>query len=230
LKFVAESTAKVEGLRLLARDNEANELYVFALDDGPYQAVLDVDYNSPCEVSSAIRFLVNAAPIIHEASGEIECAVPEDVGELSWHYYRLSDNRLWWQSACFLRHPREIVTEITPSDWKGIQIIGYQGILRFPDLSEELAAEINAFVEETWRTKSAQWQDRFVLLREMCGVERPVPDGTAEVIGPDVIQGEIVQHGAFDEICVTNTKRDRGWHVYRHRARWIGMVWLAVDL
>lgn len=240
LTFAPESKAQIDRLQAMARECAANELYVYALDDGPQQAVIDVDYSTPGEFSSAICFLSDAAPIIHETTGEIECAVPEDAAELSWHYYRIHDNRLFWQAATFVRHPREVVTAIVPADWRGIQIIGYQGILHFPDLSEETAAEVNAFVQQAWRTKSLQnghidfsyyggkdFQRWYVLYLM----------GLAEVIGPGVaVRGEIVC--SMERMIDANTFRDEfeiygieDGHVYRHRGHVDrDEIWVAVDI
>ncbi len=239
LKFAPESIAQIETLRTMVQDCEANQLYVYTLNDGSHQAALDVDYSMPGEFGSAICFLQDAAPLVHEASGEIECAVTEDTGDLSWHYYCIHENRLWWQPATLLRHPREIVTQITPADWKGIQMIGYQGQLRFPDFPHEKIAEIDHYVRQTWRTKSLQnghidfsyyggkdvqrWYVQYLM-------------GLAALIGPELeVQGEIICSmerfsGGFyhDDYEVYGIAEG---HVYRHRGKVDrDDVWIAVKL
>jgi hypothetical protein len=239
LEFAPESFSQIDALRGMASAYGANELQIYALDDGSTLAAIDVNYNAPTNIAAALCFLADVAPVIHGANGEVECAVIEEPGELSWHYFMVRDNRLWRQAACFRRAPREIVTEIVPADWKGIQAVAYQGKLRFPDLPAEKAAEVDQYIRNTWRTKSRH-NDQFDLAyyggKDTQRWYIQYLMGLAEVLGPDVtVLGEITCNmERFDGETYRDEHEiygvDRGY-VYRYR----GIVdrdcdWIEVNL
>lgn len=196
LPFKPQSMGQINKLRAMADDCGADKLFIYALDSRPNLAAIDVDHQSRADFATVFQFLDKVAPLIHNATGEIECQVPLDASDLAWDYYTVRDNRLMWQTACFYREPRTIMTEVSEVDWKGIQIISYDGVLRFPGLMNGKAEAIDAFVQRAWRTKMLRhdrvdfayfggkdlqrWYVRYLM-------------ELAEIVGPDVaVEGEIV--------------------------------------
>lgn len=225
LPFRPKSLKQIEMLRAMAYDCGANELFIYALDAEPNLAVIDVDYHALTDFTCAVRFLSDAAPLIHNVTGEIECQVPLDSSDLTWDYFTVHKDRLLWQTACFHRAPRTIVTTITEADWKGIQIISYDGVLCFPDLRDGKAAAIDAFVRRAWRTKMLR-HDR-VDLAYFGGKDvqrwyvRYLME-LAELIGPGVpVEGEIVcSLERFDGVQCRDEYEIYGiedGQLYRHR-------------